>query len=181
MKEIWMPIKGYENLYEVSNLGRVRSLGRTIHGKARNGTDADRFYKGKTLTPQGDRNGYLHVGLMKDGVVKIYRIHRLVAQAFIENPDNLPEVNHIDEDRTNNKMDNLEWCTHQYNNSYGNKPAKGEKNGMARLTSEQITDIRERRKSGEMLKTIAADYGISINHVCNIAKGKRWSHEVFAG
>lgn len=180
MNEIWAPVKGYENLYEVSNLGRVRSLGRMIKGKTRSGIDADRYHKGKLRALQRDSNGYLHVGLSRNGVVKIYRVHRLVAEAFIDNPKGLPEVNHKDENRTNNNANNLEWCTHQYNNAYGNKCPKGEKNAMSKLTTEQVKEIRRRRLSGEMLKTIAADYGISINHVCNIASGKRWCHEVFA-
>ena len=99
----------------------------------------------------------------------------------MDNPEGLYEVNHIDEDKTNNRVDNLEWCDHKYNNSYGSKPLRGERNPMAKLTIEDVDEIRYRRASGEMLKTIAADFGISINHVCNLAQGKRWSHEFHAG
>ena len=108
MSEIWKDVKGYKGLYQVSNLGRVRSLG------------SDRWHKGRILKPSFDGKGnYLFVGLHKDKRVKLATIHRLVAEHFIPNPNDLPCVNHIDEDKTNNRFDNLEWCTHQYNSNYG--------------------------------------------------------------
>lgn len=180
MSEQWKPIKGYEGFYEISNFGRVKSIKRVVTSKTKNGKPSTKMLKERILSLQKSTNGYVQVGLSKEKEVRIYRVHRLVADAFIANPDNLPEVNHIDEDRTNNNADNLEWCTHEYNNNYGNKPAKGEKNGMARLNKTQIQEIRRRRASGESLKSIAADYGISLNHVCNISQGKRWAHEVYA-
>ena len=103
MEEIWKPIPGYEALYEVSNLGRVRSLFR---------------YK-KMLKPSPITNGYLTVELWKDKQRKRIGIHRLVAMCFCENPDNKPFVNHIDETKTNNCADNLEWVTHVENCRYG--------------------------------------------------------------
>ena len=103
MAEIWKPIPGYEALYEVSNLGRVRSLFR---------------YK-KMLKPSPITNGYLTVELWKDKRRKRIGIHRLVAMCFCENPDNKPFVNHIDETKTNNCADNLEWVTHVENCRYG--------------------------------------------------------------
>lgn len=181
MKETWKTIAGYEGLYEVSNMGRVRSLTRLSSYRNRSGRMDERVIKGKLLRPQSQRSGYLHVGLSKDGIVTTYRVHRLVAAVFVDNPEGLYEVNHIDEDKTNNRADNLEWCDHKYNNSYGSKPLRGERNPMAKLTIEDVDEIRYRRASGEMLKTIAADFGISINHVCNLAQGKRWSHEFHAG
>ena len=113
MKEIWRDIEGYKGLYQVSNMGRVKSLERTV----RNG----RGYKivpEKILDGYEYGHGYLYAELCKDGKSKFCRINRLVAQAFLENPDNLPEVNHKDEIRTNNRVDNLEWCTKQYNIEY---------------------------------------------------------------
>ena len=104
-------------LYQVSNLGRVKSLNRTsTHSK---GYIA--HYKEKILTPRSDKNGYVKVGLSKYGKTKLYYVHVLVAEAFINNPDNLPEVNHIDEDKTNNCVDNLEWCNHKYNSIHGTR------------------------------------------------------------
>lgn len=177
MKEIWKPVVGYEGLYEVSNLGRVKSLDRIVTVRRKDGTSFQRPHKGQMIRIQKCSNGYRHVPLCKDGRSLIARVHRVVAEAFIDNPEGLPEVNHIDEDKTNNRADNLEWCTHQYNNSYGTKPLFGERNPMSKITADEVKEIRIRRASGEMLKDIAADYGISINHVCNIAQGKRWGHE----
>ena len=104
-------------LYQVSNLGKVKSLNRTsTHSK---GYIA--HYKEKILKQSFERNGYVRVGLSKYGKTKLYYIHVLVAEAFINNPDNLPEVNHIDEDKTNNCVDNLEWCNHKYNSIHGTR------------------------------------------------------------
>lgn len=176
-KEIWKPVKEYEGIYEVSNYGRVRSIG-SKHYVNKGTGGFYRFRKGCIFKIQNASNGYKQVVLSKNGEHRIYRVHRLVAEAFIPNPLRLPEVNHKDEDRTNNNVDNLEWCTHQYNNSYGNKPARGSKNPMARLTNEQVKEIRKRRAAGELLRTIAEDYGISLNHVGNIVNGRRWASEL---
>jgi len=109
MEEIWKDVVGYEGLYQVSNLGRVKSLG------------FDKWHKGKILKPSYDSKGnYLFIGLHADGKVTQRNVHRLVAETFIPNPNNLPCVNHIDEIKTNNRVDNLEWCTIEYNSNYGN-------------------------------------------------------------
>lgn len=108
MKEIWKDIKCYEGLYQVSNLGRIKSL----HNYKRNGTDI--------LIP-GIKKGYYQIGLRKNKKRTWYAIHRLVAQAFIPNYDNLPQINHKDENKLNNKVDNLEWCSVRYNNCYGTR------------------------------------------------------------
>lgn len=105
MKEIWKDIIGYEGLYKVSNQGRVKRL-------YRNGGE-------KILKAGKTTNGYLQVALCKEGKPHYMRVHRLVAQHFLPNPNNLSEVNHIDENKDNNCISNLEWCTRQYNASYG--------------------------------------------------------------
>ena len=117
MIEEWRPIEGYEGLYEVSNTGRVRSLDRYVKSKG----ESYRLHKGKMLSPVIKDNGYLQLKLYCNG--KLYKkyVHRLVAQAFIPNPDNLPEVNHRDEDKTNNRADNLEFCDHKYNMNFGTR------------------------------------------------------------
>lgn len=121
MKEIWKPIKNYENLYEISNLGNVKSLDRVIISK--NGVK--KLIKGKINKLGLTHSGYVSVSLYKNSEQKIFRVHRLVAEAFIPNPNNLPQVNHIDENKENNNVDNLEWCSVSENGL--RKTKKGEK------------------------------------------------------
>lgn len=119
--EEWRDIVGYEGLYQVSNLGRVKSLDRIVHHKANNyyKVDFDRLVKGKIIR-QCLSNGYMVLDLCKNGEIKNHIVHRLVAIAFIENPNKYPVVNHKDECRSNNRVENLEWCTQKYNNEYSN-------------------------------------------------------------
>jgi len=105
--EIWLDIANYEGKYQVSNIGNIRSI--NYH---RSGVD-------KLMKTQKLNNGYYSVGLTLNGVTKRFLVHRLVAEAFIPNPDKLPQVNHKDEDKSNNIVDNLEWCTFEYNLYYG--------------------------------------------------------------
>ena len=105
-KEIWCQIKGYEGQYQVSDQGRVKSL---------------KFGKERIRKPSRDTYGYLFVNLCKNGEKKMYLVHRLVAKTFIPNPYNLQEVNHKDENKTNNSVQNLEWCDSKYNNNYGTR------------------------------------------------------------
>lgn len=178
MEEIWKPIKGYEGFYEVSNLGRIKALSRKVLVSKNGDITYYRKKKEHIMSQPYSSNGYKQICLSKNGKTRLFRVHRLVAEAFIENPDRLPEVNHIDESRDNNRADNLEWCTHKYNNRYGNKPPKGEKNPRSKLTAEDVIEIRKRRASGETLISIARAFGISQNHVSNIARGERWKHEI---
>lgn len=102
MIEEWRDIVGYEGLYEVSDLGRVKNI-----------------KTGRILSSKNNGIGYLFVDLYKNGIHKGFYIHRLVAYVFIPNPQNLPQVNHRDENKSNNTVDNLEWCTRDYNMNYG--------------------------------------------------------------
>lgn len=106
-KEIWKDINEYENIYQISNLGRVKSVKKGI-------------IKKPSVLPRG----YLRIGLSKCGKVKYYSIHRLVAEAFIPNPFNKPCVNHKDCNTSNNNVDNLEWCTWEENSEYGDRKLK---------------------------------------------------------
>jgi len=121
VEEIWKDISNYEGKYEVSNLGRVRSL-------SYNGTGEIKFLKQST-----NKRGYKRVGLCKNGKMKNCYVHRLVAITFIPNPNNHKEVNHKDENPANNNVNNLEWCTSEYNNNYGtrNKRAGESKKGKS--------------------------------------------------
>ena len=123
--EEWRPVVGYEGLYEVSNTGRVRSLDRYVRSKSK----SYRLQKGSILSPSTS-NGYLYVILQASQVTRKFRIHRLVAQAFLPNPDNLPQVNHKDEDKLNNRVDNLEWCTVKYNNNYGTRTIRAKETAI---------------------------------------------------
>lgn len=106
-EEIWKDIKGYEG-YQVSNFGNVRSVDKF--------DSIGRFIKGKNIKLMKNRHGYYRLSLCKDGKVSNYSVHRLVAQAFIPNTENKPEVNHINTIKTDNRVDNLEWCTKKENN-----------------------------------------------------------------
>lgn len=111
MKEEWRDIAGFEGLYQISNLGNVKSFDRIDSlGRLRIGI------KRKLID---DKDGYQLVSLHKDGKVFMKKVHRLVAEAFLPNPDNLPFVNHKDENKKNNCVDNLEFCTAKYNVNYG--------------------------------------------------------------
>lgn len=113
--ETWKPVVGYETIYEVSNAGRVRSLDRVMFVDSRN---TFLNYKGVVLKQRLNNKGYYVVNLHKNNVMKSKTVHRLVAEAFIPNPNKLPAVNHLDTDRKNNTYENLEWCTFRDNIVY---------------------------------------------------------------
>ena len=121
-QEIWKPVHGFEGYYEVSNLGQVRSLSRIYYSDYfRNGRNVD----GKILRQTKNKiTGYMSVMLSKDGIRQRCHVHRLVAIAFLPNPNNLPQVNHKDQVRENNSVDNLEWCDVSYNTTYADAVEK---------------------------------------------------------
>lgn len=114
--EIWKDIEGWEGYYQVSTEGRVRSLPRTVASSR-----CTSNLKGRILKPRPDPKGYMKVALCRDGICYSRKVHRLVAQAFIPNPDNLATVNHKDEVKSNNRLENLEWLSNADNTAYGTR------------------------------------------------------------
>ena len=114
--EIWKDVAGYEGLYKVSNKGNVYSVARKDSRWHRRG--------GQRLKPVYDRGGYLIVSLYKNGKSKTKKVHRLVAEAFIPNPNGLPQVNHRDKNKVNNNVENLKWCDARYNSNHGTRNEK---------------------------------------------------------
>lgn len=143
MNEIWKPVVGFETLYEVSNFGNVKTLGRIV-----NYSDGRTYtYPAKILNTVQNKDGYLYVNLRRLDKTRVFhKVHILVAQAFLPNPENLPQVNHKDENRINNNVDNLEWCTAKYNCNYGTFKDKqsaaklGNKNCIGRVLSEETKE-----------------------------------------
>lgn len=121
MEEIWKPVKDFEGYYEVSNLGRVRSVDRIVYDTVRK---CNRLLKGKVLTIRDNGHGYKGVMFCKEHKIYNKYVHRMVAETFIPNPNNLPCINHKDEDKSNNAASNLEWCTYLYNTTYGTGPQR---------------------------------------------------------
>lgn len=116
MKEIWKDIKDYEGLYQVSNLGRVKSLRKEVNFYCGLYMEIKkRVYRERIISLKKSNKGYLNITLYKNGIEKHFNVHRLVAETFLTNINNLPAVNHIDGNKENNKVDNLEWCTYSEN------------------------------------------------------------------
>lgn len=175
--EQWKQISGYEGFYEVSNLGRVRSVRRTFtrsDGKVKT-------FQGKILSPGKKTNGYLFVGFSRIGKRKAHHIHRLVASAFIPNPEDKPFVNHKNLDKSDNRASNLEWVTHSQNIQHAKDNGvydqyKGEGHWLTTLTDDEVIEIFRRAHNGELQSDIAQDYGISQTAVSRIKRHVAWSH-----
>ena len=167
--EEWRSIKGYGGVYEVSNQGNVRSITRRYKAKD---CPRGKLLEGKTMKTELTPNGYIQVILRGEGKSYSHRVHRLVAEAFIPNPDKKPHVNHINGMRTDNRVENLEWCTvsenlkHIYELGYITPKRK--------LTREQIEAIR---KDDRPAHIIAKEYNSSATAIGNIKRGttyKSW-------
>ena len=178
MQEQWLPVRDYNGLYEVSNLGMVRSLDRKII-KA-NGFSCQ--LSGRILSQVNHSTGYLQVGLSKSGKCTGKLVHRLVADAFCKNPEGLDEVNHIDLSKRNNTPENLEWCTHKDNQAHAGRngrmsTVRGEAKGASKLTDEQAADIKQMLKDGVRVMHIHKKYPfISRTPIYEIKSGASWSH-----
>ena len=146
MKEIWKDIKNYEGLYQVSNLGNIKSIDHYIL-QNNNGTYINRLYKGKLIKLQKERNGYIKVHLCKKGISKWFSVHRLVAEAFILHNEINNIVNHIDNNPSNNNVNNLEWTTYKGNMQWATKQKR------MKYNTDNLKKAQETRKR----KVIAID------------------------
>ena len=176
--EVWKDIIGYEGLYQVSNWGRVKSLNYKRTGKER------------LLNPKPNNKGYMRVTLYKNKIRTKHFVHRLVAQTFIPNPNNYPEVNHKDENPNNNHLDNLEWCDRKYNINYGTRrkrqseKMKGRKhnNEHKKKNGKKIINL-DTREIFNSLREAGEKYNIAPQGIYRVCKGRnkraggyRWSY-----
>lgn len=163
-KELWRDIKDYKGHYQVSNLSRVKSI---------------KFGKERILKPVTNSSGYLFVKLCKDGKAKAFTVHRLVAEAFLPNPHNYSCVNHKDENKQNNNVSNLEWCTYKYNSNYGTaiqRTSQKRINGKCSKKVYQYTldgqFVREWESTAECGRN-----GFNQGHVAACCQGKLKKHK----
>lgn len=169
--EEWLPIKGYERRYEVSNLGNVRSIGKRFRRRG-----------AIVLMPALNGNCYLTIGLTKSGKSKTFSIARLVAEHFIGNPTNKPQVNHINGIKTDNRVENLEWCTSSENNKHahrtGLRDTHGEGHPSAKLNNYKVFRIRLIKEIQPTLKLkfLAKMFSVTRASINNVHLGRTWSH-----
>lgn len=158
-------IQGFEN-YAVDELGQIWSLPK----KTRKGT---RLIK-PLVNP---KTGYMYVDLCKDGKVKKFTVHRLIALSLLPNPENKPQVNHINGNKIDNRLVNLEWCTRSENQKHsikiGLRTTNGEKNSQSKLTEKDVINIRQSNERGYIL---AKKYNISQSTIIDIRKYRSWTH-----
>lgn len=177
-KEIWKPIEGYGRLYEVSNMGKVKVLEsfnkRNNHGKM------VIYHQKEIIRKVGlASSGYALITLRKNGKTKSFLLHRIVAKAFISNPENKPNVNHIDNDPANNATSNLEWVTQKENYAHSERQGRntfGERSGVSKLKEVDVLKIREMYRSGSLKADIANIFSITTANVVYIVSRKTWKH-----
>lgn len=167
MIEEWRDIKNYEGRYQVSSMGRVKSLERKIpHWRG-----GERIQKERILEPATTYHGYLRVGLHAGGKQKMLMVHRLVCEAFHENPDNKQQVNHVNEDKTDNRAYNLEWSTPRENCNFGTRNTRVAK-ALSKRVGQYALDGKL-VKTWESLAEIKKRTGFYHSAICEVANGKR--------
>lgn len=177
MGEIWKDIKGYEGYYQISSFGRVKSVERIVERK----NNTKMKVKERILRQHIMKNGYCTVNIIKK-TYKTHLVHRLVAIAFINNEKCLPQVNHIDGNKGNNNLSNLEWCTQKENSIHASKNGllhspKGEECHFSKRRKEDIMQIRSLYHSGEYtMKELAIMFKSSSGYICDVVNKKLWKH-----
>lgn len=172
MIETWKDIVGYEGLYQVSNLGGVKSLERYRTSKLKNQKQTkinERILRGNVC------KGYIRVILSKHGFNNAFSVHRLVATAFIPNNESKPYINHIDGNKQNNTADNLEWCTCNENIKHAYKTGLKKPSTKKKLNLYEVNEIRESK--GIYQKDLAKKYGVSQQTISKIINGQRWRND----
>lgn len=174
-KEEWKDIPGYQGIYMISNLGRVKSLERTLNYEPSESypNGRTRVLKEKILSPCRDKKGYLFVQLFINGNFRSKKVHRLVAEAFIPNPLNLEQVNHKDENKQNNKLSNLEWCTNIYNSNYGTgkyRKVLNKRIPVVQYTKENVL-VREYESATAATKVLGVSQGC-CRQILQTCRGK---------
>jgi len=176
--ERWCWIKGYEGRYKISDYGKIESYMKRCQYYWKQ----DKI--GKLITPNKDSNGYYQISLRLNNSVKTNKIARLVSQAFIPNPLNKPQVNHKNGVKTNNHYSNLEWVTNSENilHAYkvlgnGGGAGRGESHYAAKLTWEQVKEIRKLYKKGIIIKLLGNKYEVSNTNIRQIVNNKTWRHK----
>lgn len=172
--EVWRAVPGFDGKYEVSSLGRVRSVDRRVHSRG-----GYQFRPGVVLSQMTDTYGYLQVPMHLPPRRWTMKVHRCVALAFIPNPNGKPQINHIDGDKRNNRVENLEWVTAKEHGLHSAKMKlrpMGNNNGSAKLTESDVPDIRRLLADGVSLKKIGLLYGVSDYAIFCIKHGRTWSH-----
>ena len=176
MSEIWKDIEGYEGLYQVSNRGRVKSLERIVMRKNGRPYSVPELIKERQI----DHKGYDRIGLNKNGKKKRFFVHRLVLQAFNQSSDETLEVNHIDGNKLNNNVENLEWVTssensiHAFENNLHNH--QGERNTNASITDSEAKEIKKLKGKGLTQKEVGEMFGTTNYVVANIWNRRGWTH-----
>lgn len=165
LKEEWKDIKGYPN-YQVSNMGRVKSLERNVV-RGRGG-----LYKieEKILKSVKNNGGYFSVSLSKENKSKYFSVHRLVASAFLPNPDNLPQVNHINEIKTDNRVENLEWCDRSYNINFGTRNKRASASCQKPIL--QVTKQGKIIHKWNSVREVERELGFNRSNIIKCCKGK---------
>ena len=171
---MWKSVLGFEGYYEISENGIIKSLEKEVN----NSKTTKRVVKERIRKPYVTKKGYVQIMLSKHKINYKFYIHRLVAINFIDNPDNKLEVNHIDGNKQNNHVSNLEWCTRSENNKHSfsiglKKATKGSLSGMSKLTEEEVLEIRNSNLSRRELRL---KYKVGTTTIQGILTRKSWQH-----